>query len=93
MFREVPMVEVREVLRLWLMGHGLREIARLVQVDRKTVRRYVEAGAAAGLTQEAGEVSDEVLGTVVAQPAPRPTRRPWRGLRGAGGAAGEGWCW
>jgi len=24
MFREVPMVEVREVLRLWLRGHGLR---------------------------------------------------------------------
>jgi hypothetical protein len=57
MFREVPMVEVREVLRLWLMGHGLREIARLVQIDRKTVRRYVMAGAAAGLTREAGEVS------------------------------------
>ena len=47
-FREVPVFEVREVLRLWLLGHGLRAIERLVQVDRKTVRRYVEAGRGVG---------------------------------------------
>ena len=29
MFREVPVVEVREVLRLWLHGHGLRATARV----------------------------------------------------------------
>ena len=40
MFREVPMVEVREVLRLWLRGHSIGAIAPLAQVDRKTVRRY-----------------------------------------------------
>jgi hypothetical protein len=39
-FREVPMFEIREVLRLWLGGAGLRAIARLARVDRKTVRRY-----------------------------------------------------
>ena len=38
-FREVPMFEIREVLRPWLGGEGLRAIARLVRVDRKTVRR------------------------------------------------------
>lgn len=38
-FREVSVVEVREVLRLWLTGHGKREITRLTLVDRKTVRR------------------------------------------------------
>ena len=42
-FREVPMFEVREVLRLWLRGEGFRSIDRLTRVDRKTVRRYVEA--------------------------------------------------
>ena len=42
-FREVPMFEVREVLRLWLGGEGLRAVARLSRVDRKTVRRYVDA--------------------------------------------------
>ncbi len=36
-FREVPML-IREVLRLWLAGEGLRAVARLCRVDRKTVR-------------------------------------------------------
>ena len=55
-FREVRVVEVREVLRLWLAGHGLRPISELSGLDRKTVRRYVEAGQAAGLVR-AGEVA------------------------------------
>ena len=38
-FREVRVFEVREVLRLWLRGEGLRSIERLAGVDRKTVRR------------------------------------------------------
>ena len=42
-FREVRVFEVREVLRLWLRGETLRGIERLSRVDRKTVRRYVEA--------------------------------------------------
>ncbi len=42
MFREVHMAEVREVLRLWQMGHGFREIQRLLGVDRKTLRVNLE---------------------------------------------------
>ncbi len=49
------MFEVREVLRLWLRGEGLRSLERLVGLDRKTVRRYVEAAKALWLTREAGE--------------------------------------
>lgn len=66
-FREVPVFEVREVLRLWLLGHGLREIERLAQVDRKTVRRYVEAGEGLGLLRDGGEaqLTDVLLGSVV----------------------------
>jgi hypothetical protein len=36
-YREVRMVEVREVLRLWLRGDGLRSVAGWVSLDRKTV--------------------------------------------------------
>lgn len=54
-FREVPMFEIREVLRLWQAGEGLRAIARLARVDRKTVRRYVAAAQAAGLSRDGGE--------------------------------------
>jgi hypothetical protein len=73
-FREVPMVEIREVLRLWLAGEGLRAIARLVRVDRKTVRRYVAAAEAAGLDRERGEeqLRDALIGAVCE--AVRPAR-------------------
>lgn len=66
MFREVPVVEVREVLRLWLRGHGLRAIARLAQIDRKTVRCYLEAAERTGLGRTGGEVelTDELLGAL-----------------------------
>lgn len=40
------MFAIREVLRPWLAGEGLRAIARLARVDRKTVRRYVAAAPA-----------------------------------------------
>ena len=36
-FPEVPMVDMRELLRLWLRGHALRAIARLSQ-DRPSLR-------------------------------------------------------
>ena len=76
-FREVSVVEVREVLRAWLEGHGLRKVAERAGVDRKTARRYVAAAQAAGLTREPGEagveaVTDELVGVVV--DAVRPAR-------------------
>jgi hypothetical protein len=48
-------------------------------VDRKTARRYVEAAVAAGLVRDGGEgqLSDELLGAVVA--AVRPARRSGHG--------------
>ena len=47
-FREVRVFEVREVLRLWLAGEGIRATERLVGFDRKTVRRYVDAAVGLG---------------------------------------------
>jgi hypothetical protein len=54
-FREVRVYEIREVLRLWLLGEGFRSIERLSLVDRKTVRRYVTAAAECGLVRAGGE--------------------------------------
>jgi transposase len=73
-FREVGVVEVREVLRAWLEGAGLRKVAERAGVDRKTARRYVAAAEAAGLTRGAGvvAVTDEIVGVVVE--AVRPVR-------------------
>jgi transposase len=73
-FREVRVYEVREVLRLWLANEGLRSIERLSQVDRKTVRRYIEAAIAVGLDRAGGEeqLQDVLVGQVVE--AVRPHR-------------------
>jgi transposase len=78
-FREVPVFEVKEVLRLWLRGEGLRAIERRADIDRKTVRRYVEAAAAVGVERTGGEaqLSDEVLGAILERV--RPQRSDGRG--------------
>jgi transposase len=78
-FREVAVIEVREVLRAWLSGAGLRKVAEQAGVDRKTARRYVEAAQEAGLAREgdAGQLTDELLGQVVE--AVRPVRPGGRG--------------
>ena len=79
-FREVGVVEVREVLRGWLEGAGLRKVAERSGVDRKTARRYVAAAEAEGLVREAGAeaLSDELIGAVVA--AVRPARPNGHGV-------------
>jgi hypothetical protein len=48
-FREVPVFEIREIVRLWLRGEGFRSIERLARTNRKTVHRYIDAAVAAGV--------------------------------------------
>ena len=86
-FREVDVIEVREVLRGWLDGGGLRPIAERAGVDRKTARRYVQAAQAAGLARDAAlsAVTDELIGAVVEQVRPvRPDGHghAWAALAG-----------
>ena len=66
-FREVSVVEVREVLRAWMAGVGLRTVAARAGVDRKTARRYVEAAEAVGVVRDGGvgQLSDGVIGEIV----------------------------
>ena len=104
-YREVSVFEIKEVLRLWLRGEGYRGIDRLSGVDRKTVRRYVEAAVEVGLVADGGEeqLSDVVIGLVCervrpARPAghgagvgvPRPPRGRDQGVAGQGPEAGQG---
>jgi hypothetical protein len=85
MFREVSVVEIREVLRARLAGHGLRVVAAQAEVDRKTARRYVEAAVAAGLDRAGGvdQLDDELIGAVVAvvrPDCPQAFRSAWEVL-------------
>lgn len=74
------MTEIREVLRAWLSGTGLRRVAEQAGVDRKTARRYVEAAVAAGLDRDggAGQLTDELVGQVAQ--VVRPARPGGHGL-------------
>jgi len=74
-FREVSVTQIKEVLRRWIRGdEGLRSIALGVDVDRKTVRRYVDAATALGLDRGGSEdqLTDELIGGVC--DAVRPSR-------------------
>lgn len=84
-YREVSVIEIKEVLRLWLAGQSLREVTRLAGLDRKTVRRYVQAAQAAGLARDGGpeQLTDELLGAVVAvvrPERPRGTGASWEAI-------------
>lgn len=74
-FREVGVFEIREVLRLWLRGEGIRAVERLAGVDRKTIRRYLAAAQGLGLVRDSGEdqLSDVFMGSVVEKVRPHRT--------------------
>lgn len=67
-YREVTMLETKELLRLWLDGKAVKAIASFLGVDRKTVRRYVKVGEEYGLSagQGSGVLTDEVVIAVMA---------------------------
>jgi|SRR5579875_514106 len=73
MFKEVSVVQVREVLRRWLSGsEGLRRVADGAGVDRKTARRYVEAAESLGVKRDGGEgqLTEKLLAAVVDEVRP-----------------------
>jgi len=72
MFREVHMTEVKEILRLWQMGQGIRRTRELTGLDRKTIRRYLAAAVELGLRKD-GEISDADVGAIIA--SVRPSRQ------------------
>lgn len=67
-YRELSMIEVKELLRLWVGGKGIKPIARQTSVGKNTVRRYIAAAEAAGLA--VGEVEriddDELVSRIAA---------------------------
>jgi transposase len=62
-FRELTMVDVKEILRRWQAQQSERRISRETGADRKTVGRYTEAAETVGL-QATQELNDEVIAAV-----------------------------
>ena len=81
-FREVTMLEVIEVVRMWLSRRSKKEIARQLDVDVKTVRRYVRAAAECGVEQVQGPaaLTEEFTARLMEKLAP-----------GGGRSRGVGW--
>ena len=65
-YRELTMIEVKEVLRRVAAGQSARRIARETGIDRKTAGRYIAAGGGDGV--DAKQVAEAV------QSRPRPQR-------------------
>jgi hypothetical protein len=77
-YREIRMIEVKEVLRLWLAEVPKKRIARTLRLDPKTVRRYIGLAAEQGLVpgaQSADALTDERL-TAILIALKSPTGRP-----------------
>jgi transposase len=70
-YRELTMIEIKEVLRRWQAGQSLHKIARETALDRKTVRRYVRAAKACGLVRN-GELDDAIIDRVAKRVQARP---------------------
>lgn len=86
-FREVTVVQVKQVLRGWLRGEGERTAAKRAGVARMTARNYITVAVELGLDRCGGEgqLSDELVGQICERVRPR---RPdghgeaWRELLG-----------
>ncbi|MBL0276938.1 MAG: IS21 family transposase [Anaeromyxobacter sp.] len=81
-FREVMVLEVKEILRLWLAGAPKKRVAQQLGFDVKTVRRYLAAAKARGLEQAHGveALTDELVAAVLAETQPatgRPRSDGW----------------
>ena len=73
-FREVTMLETKEVLRLWLGGVPKKRAAAQLGLDPKTVRRIVRRAESLGLRKDAGPgaLTDELLVKLLQLLAVRP---------------------
>lgn len=81
-YREVTMIEIKEILRLWSLGAAKKRIAAQVGVDPKTVRRYLEVAGGHGVVAGGGpeQITDARLDAILAalkQPSPHPHGDAW----------------
>ena len=77
-FRELTMIDVKELLRRWSAGQGDRRIGREAGVNRKTVARYTAAAEKLGL-ERGHELTDEEVHGVAQCVQLRPALLPSEG--------------
>ena len=72
-YRELSMLDVKELVRRWTAGHSIRKIARETGTDRGTVARYVATAKQLGLPP-GHEFSDDEVHEVAQRVQARPLR-------------------
>jgi transposase len=81
MYREVTMIEVTEVLRLWRAGLPTKRLAAQLGLDPKTARRYLTVAEAVGLRPDGPPPTDDEFQRVLLALHP-----------GGGRPRGDGWA-
>jgi transposase len=74
-YRELTMIDVKEVLRRWSAGQADRQIDRETGIDRKTVARYIAAAERLGLVR-GHEMTDDDAHAVAQCVQSRPIVAP-----------------
>ena len=77
-YREVPRMEIREIIRRWQAGDRLRHIAAATGSSRDTVSKYVAAAREDGIARDGPMPTEEQLVRLVtlAQSGPRCPKAP-----------------
>ena len=75
-YHEISTMDIWEVIRRWHSGQGIREIARSLGYDRKTVRRYTRLAASLGLSPGEALPSKEDLVRLLQSAEPNLGRSP-----------------
>lgn len=81
-YRELSMIDVREVLRRWAAGHSNRKIARETGIDRGTATRYIAVAEQLALPRDrdmSDEEIHEVAQRIQARPLPDPSAE-WKAV-------------
>ena len=81
-YREVPRMEIQEIIRRWQAGGSLRQIAAGTGLSRDTVTRYVAAARMEGIVQDGPVATEEQLSRLAAmgQVGPRQVEMPSQDL-------------
>ncbi len=60
-YKEFSRVEIKEIIRIWQSGSGIRPLSRLSGLSRNTVKKYLNAAADCGLSRAGPPPTEEQL--------------------------------
>ena len=64
-YKEFSRVEIKEIIRIWQTGSGIRPLSRLSGLSRNTIKKYLSAAADCGLSRAGPPPTEEQLTSLV----------------------------